>query len=92
LNNVIEVGNIICIYNDSTKKITSAFAFPSYYKDSGTNIIRIDAMLRRNLHAFIDDVVRIQKARVNLAQQVSFTGYHQKVIIKNPEVVGIIKI
>ncbi len=39
LNNIIEASSIICIYNDSAKKITSAFAFPSYYKDSGTNVI-----------------------------------------------------
>lgn len=88
VNGFIEAGNIICIRKDSIGKITSGFAFPSDYRDSGTNVIRIDALLRRNLHASIDDVVEIQKARVNLAQQVSFAGYHQKVTIKNPELLA----
>ncbi|TKJ21093.1 MAG: hypothetical protein CEE43_10465 [Promethearchaeota archaeon Loki_b32] len=49
--NNLNAGDIICIYNDSTKKSTAAIAFPSDLKDKGTKIVRIDAILRRNLNA-----------------------------------------
>jgi len=88
LENNLDAGDIICIYNDSTKKSTAAIAFPSDNRDSSTKIIRIDAILRRNLNASIDDIVRIRRTKSYLAQQVSFAGFKQAIIMKNPEILA----
>ena len=80
LENNFNSGDTICIYNDSMKKSTGAIAFPSDKRDKGTNFIRIDAILRRN------DNVRFENTRSYLAQQVSFAGFNQGIIVKNAEV------
>ncbi len=85
----INVSDTICIYNDSTKKRTAAMVLPSVIKDNGTNIIRIDALLRRNLSASLEDIVRTKKTKNHLAQQVSFAGYKKGIILKNP--IGLVK-
>ncbi|TKJ16639.1 MAG: hypothetical protein CEE43_19550 [Promethearchaeota archaeon Loki_b32] len=84
--NNLNAGDIICIYNDSTKKSTAAIAFPSDLKDKGTKIVRIDAILRRNLNASIDDIVRIRRIKSYLAQQVSLAGFQQNIVLKNPNI------
>ncbi|MEE9376491.1 MAG: hypothetical protein V3V33_00460 [Candidatus Lokiarchaeia archaeon] len=88
LENNLNAGDIICIYDDSKQKSTAAIAFPSDNRDKGTNIIRIDAILRRNLNASIDDVVRIKKTKISLAQQVSFAGFQQAIILKKPDILA----
>ncbi len=88
LENNLNAGDIICIYNDSMKKSTAAIAFPSDNRDKSTNVIRIDAILRRNLNASIDDVVRIKKTKSYLAQQVSFAGFQQAIILKKPDILA----
>lgn len=85
----IDVGDTICIYNESKKKFTAAIVFPSDPRDEGTNIIRIDALLRRNLKATLEDIVKIKKTKNHLAQQVSFAGYKKEIILKNPD--GLVK-
>ncbi len=82
----INVGDAICIYNDSTKKTTAAIVFPSDIKDNSANIIRIDALLRRNLNASLEDIVRTKKTKNHLAQQVSLAGYKRGIILNNPDV------
>ena len=88
LENNLNAGDTICIYNDSMKKSTAAIAFPSDNRDKSKKIIRIDAILRRNLNASIDDIVRIKKIKVYLAQQVSFAGYRTGVILKNIDILA----
>ena len=84
----IDAGDTICIYNDSTQQFTPAIAYPSEHRDKGTKTIRIDAFSRRNLNASIDDIVRIQKTRDDLATQVSFAGYQKKYVMKNEKVLA----
>ncbi len=86
LESNIDVGDTICIYNDSKKKLTAAIVSPNYPRDEGTNIIRIDALLRRNLNASLEDIVRTKKTKNYLAQQVSFAGYKKGIILKSPDV------
>jgi len=86
LESNIEVGDTICIYNDSTKKTTAAMVFPSVVKDNGTNIIRIDALLRRNLNASLEDIIRTKKTQNHLAQQVSFAGYKIGIVLNKPDI------
>ncbi len=88
LENNLNAGDTICIYNDSMKKSTAAMAFPSDNRDKGTKIIRIDAFLRRNLNALIDDIVRVRKTKSYLAQQVSFAGFQQAIILKKPDILA----
>ena len=88
LENNLNAGDIICIYDDSTNKSTAAIAFPSDSRDNGTSIIRIDAILRRNLNASIDDIVRVKKTKSYLAQQVSFAGFKQALILKKPDILA----
>lgn len=85
-NNNLNAGDIICVYNDSTKKSTAAIAFPSEIRDKGTKFVRIDAILRRNLNTSIDDIVRIRRIKSYLAQQVSFAGFQQNIVLNNPNI------
>lgn len=87
--NNIDVGDTICIYNEFKNKFTVAVVFPSDPRDEDTNIIRIDALLRRNLNANLEDIVKTKKTKNYLAQQVSFAGYKKEIILKNPD--GLVK-
>ncbi len=60
--------------------------FPSDSKDKGTNIIRIDALLKRNLNASLEDIVRTKKTQNHLAQQISFAGYKRGIVLNSPDV------
>lgn len=80
----LTTGEIINITIIISKKSTGAYIFPSNLKDKATRIIRIDANLRRNLSVRIDDIVRIKKTKIKLAQQVSFAGFQKGIILKNP--------
>jgi len=70
----LNTGDIIYITNNTTKKFTGAFIFPSDLRDKGTRIIGLIANIRRNLGISINGVVKIKKTRIKLAQQVSFAG------------------
>lgn len=82
----LNTGEIINITSIISKKSTGAYIFPSNLKDKATRVIRIDANLRRNLSVKIDDIVRIKKTKINLAQQVSFAGFQKGIILKKPKV------
>ena len=79
----LNIGDIIHITNNTTKKSTGAFIFPSDLRDKGTRIIRLYANIRRNLGISINDVVKIKKTKIQLAQQVSFAGYQDGIILRN---------
>ncbi|MFW9874840.1 MAG: hypothetical protein ACFFG0_17165, partial [Candidatus Thorarchaeota archaeon] len=49
-----------------------------------TKVIRLDAQLRRNLSAMIDDTVIINKTKTQSAQQISFAGYQKGISLKRP--------
>ena len=80
----LNTGDIIYITNVTSKKSTGTFIFPGDLRDKGTRIIRIDANIRRNLGISINDVVKIKKTKIKLAQQVSFAGYQEGIILRNP--------
>ncbi len=80
----LNTGDIIKLTNTTSKKLTGAFIFPGDLRDEGTRIIRIDAIIRRNLGISINDVVKIKKTKIRLAQQVSFAGYQEGIILRNP--------
>ena len=80
----LNTGDIIYITNITSKKSTGAFIFPGDLRDKGTRIIRIDANMRRNLGSSINDVVKIKKTKIQLAQQVSFAGYQEGITLRNP--------
>jgi len=79
-------GDTVYIVSPSSKKNTGAYIYPSDPKDKDTKVIRLDAQLRRNLSALIDDVVIINKTKMQLAQQISFAGYQKGISLKKPNV------
>ena len=84
LKHNLNSGDVVYIVSPSSKKNTGAYILPSDPKDKDTKIIRLDAQLRRNLSAIIDDIVIINKTKTQLAQQVSFAGYHKGISLKKP--------
>ncbi|MFX1592336.1 MAG: hypothetical protein ACFFCL_06545 [Promethearchaeota archaeon] len=84
----LNTGDIVSIFTKTSKKSTGAYVFPSDLKDKGTRIVRIDASLRRNLGVSINDIVKIKKTKIKLAQQVSFAGHRTGVILKNTDILA----
>ncbi len=84
----LNTGDIVSIFNNSGMKSTGAYLFPSDLKDKGTRIIRIDAILRRNLKVSINDVVKIKRTNVKSAQQVSLAGYQKEIMVKKPNLLA----
>ncbi|MBA7680697.1 ATP-dependent zinc metalloprotease FtsH [subsurface metagenome] len=66
-------------------KKTVALFFSGKDEDKGTNIIRMDPSLRRNLSASIDDLVEIKKIDANLAETITFTGLTHSLIPRDPQ-------
>ncbi len=82
----LKTDDVIQIINEFNGKSTAAIISPSDLKDKGKKVIRIDAFKRRNLDASVDDIVKIKKTKITLAQQVFFAGYKKGIILKNPKV------
>ncbi len=53
------------------KRVTSAIAWPAYPEDQGTDIIRIDGLIRKNANVSLNDYVIVRKANVQNAQYVT---------------------
>lgn len=86
LKHSLDSGDVVHIINPSSKNDTAAYVYPSDAKDKDTKVIRLDAQLRRNLSAMIDDIVIINKTKMQLAQQISFAGYQKGISLKKPNV------
>jgi len=78
-------GDIISISHPGTGQRTAALLYPGKQEDQGTNIIRIDASLRRNLGANLDDIVDIHKIKAELADKITFAGLKEAVILRNSQ-------
>ena len=82
----LKTDDVIQIINEFNGKSTAAIVYPSNLRDEGKKIIRIDAFKRKNLGVSVDNIVKIKKTKITLAQQVSFAGYKRGIILKNPKV------
>jgi transitional endoplasmic reticulum ATPase len=80
-----KTGDVIEISHPQTLERTAALLYPGKSEDSETNIIRMDASLRRNLKASIDDIVEIRKIDAALAKTVVFAGLEEAVILRNSQ-------
>ena len=81
----LQTGDIISISHPGTAQRTAALLYPGKQEDHGTNIIRIDASLRRNLGANLDDIVDIRKIKAELADKITFAGLKEAVILRNSQ-------
>ena len=88
--NVIEemnlrTGDVIEIIHPVVGKKTAALLYPGKIEDTGTNTIRIDSSLRRNLGASLDDIVEIRKIEASLADRITFAGVEESVILRRSD-------
>ncbi|WP_457556849.1 CDC48 family AAA ATPase [Candidatus Harpocratesius sp.] len=82
----LHVGDGIELENTVTGRKTAALVMRGYPEDTGTNIIRIDGSLRRNLKASIDERVIIRKIKVVPADRIIFAPIDRPVGVRNVEV------
>jgi transitional endoplasmic reticulum ATPase len=80
-----KTGDVLAIRHPKTLEKTAALLYPGRSEDKGTNVIRMDASLRRNLGASIDDIVFIRKVDAALAEKVTFAGLEEAVILRNSQ-------
>ena len=80
----LKTGDVIEIVHPIIGKKTAALLYPGKDEDKGTNAVRIDSSLRRNLSASIDDIVEIRKIDASLADRITFAGVEESVIIRDP--------
>ena len=78
-------GDVIEISHPIDNKKTAALLYPGKMEDKGTNSIRIDQSLRRNLNSSIDDIVEIRKIKASLATKITFAGLEETVILRNSQ-------
>ena len=78
-------GDVIEISHPIDNKKTAALLYPGKMEDKGTNSIRIDQSLRRNLGSSIDDIVEIRKIKASLATKITFAGLEETVILRNSQ-------
>lgn len=81
----LKTGDVIELIHPINFEKTAALMYPSKPEDKGTNTIRLDASLRRNLGASIDDIVRIRKIEAKIADTVIFAGLEEAVILRNSQ-------
>ncbi|MFX1590410.1 MAG: CDC48 family AAA ATPase, partial [Promethearchaeota archaeon] len=78
-------GDAIRISHPFVNKRTVALLSSGRIEDNGTQVIRMDPSLRRNLNASIDDLVEIKKIEVDLAGSISFAGLNSSLIPRDPQ-------
>ncbi|MFX1274019.1 MAG: CDC48 family AAA ATPase [Promethearchaeota archaeon] len=78
-------GDVIQIVHPILKKDTAALLYPGKSEDVGSNTIRIDQSLRRNLGASLDDIVEIRKIKASEATKITFAGLEETVIVRNTQ-------
>ncbi|MBD3195313.1 MAG: CDC48 family AAA ATPase [Candidatus Lokiarchaeota archaeon] len=80
-----KTGDVLEIRHPSSFEKTAALLYPGRSEDKGTTTIRMDASLRRNLGASLDDIVEIRKIDAALANKVVFAGLEEAVILRNSQ-------
>ncbi|MFX1302579.1 MAG: CDC48 family AAA ATPase [Promethearchaeota archaeon] len=81
----LRTGDVIEISHNLAGKKTAALLYPGKLEDKGTNTIRIDSSLRRNIGASLDDIVEIRKIEASLADRITFAGLEESVILRRSE-------
>ncbi|MFX1324037.1 MAG: CDC48 family AAA ATPase [Promethearchaeota archaeon] len=81
----LKTGDVIEIAHPAVDKKTAALLYPGKDEDRGSNSIRIDSSLRRNIGASLDDIVEICKIEASLADRITFAGVEESVIIRRSE-------
>ncbi|MFX1329881.1 MAG: CDC48 family AAA ATPase [Promethearchaeota archaeon] len=81
----LRTGDVIEISHHIAGKKTAALLYPGKPEDKGTNIIRIDSSLRRNIGASLDDLVEIRKIEASLADRITFAGLQESVILRRSD-------
>jgi len=81
----LRTGDVIEISHPVILKKTAGLLYPGKIEDKGTNIIRIDSSLRRNIGAALDEIVEIRKIEASLADRITFAGLKESVIIRKSE-------
>ncbi|MFW9825092.1 MAG: AAA family ATPase [Candidatus Thorarchaeota archaeon] len=80
-----KTGDVIEISNPRNSKKTAALLYPGKPEDKGSDSIRIDSSLRRNLNVSLDDIVAIRKIEAEIATRIVFAGIEESVIIRRSE-------
>ncbi|MBD3253460.1 MAG: AAA family ATPase [Candidatus Lokiarchaeota archaeon] len=80
----LKSGDAIEIHHTIDNKRTAALVAMGKPEDAGANIIRIDPSLRRNLGAAVDDYVEIGKIEAIAAKTLTFAGFEQSFLIRDP--------
>jgi len=80
----LKTGDVIEIVHPIVGKKTAALLYPGKDEDKGSNSVRIDSSLRRNLNASLDDNVEIRRIEASLADRITFAGLEESVIIRDP--------
>jgi transitional endoplasmic reticulum ATPase len=81
----LKTGDVIEISHPIVGEKTAALLYPGKEEDKGSNSIRIDSSLRRNLNASLDDIVEIRKIEASLADRITFAGLEESVILRRSE-------
>ena len=81
----LRTGDVIEISHNIAGKKTAALLYPGKLEDKGTNTIRIDSSLRRNIGASLDDIIEIRKIEASLADRITFAGIEESVIIRRSD-------
>ena len=80
----LKSGDTIEIINPLTNETTAAILYLKKRNVNEKSTIRIDALLRRNIGASLDDIVEIRKINANLADKITFAGLQESITIKKP--------
>jgi len=80
----LKTADVIEIVHPIVGKKTAALLYPGKDEDKGSNCVRIDSSLRRNLNASLDDNVEIRRIEASLADRITFAGVEESVIIRDP--------
>ncbi len=81
----LRTGDVIEIAYEVNGEKTAALLFPGDAEDKGTNTVRMDSSLRRNIGASLDDIVEIRKIEASLADRITFAGLEESIILRTPQ-------
>ena len=81
----LRTGDVIEILYPPLNKNTAAHLYPGKPEDEGKNIIRLDQSQRRNIGASVDDLVKIKKIKAEVADEITFAGLEESIILRNSQ-------
>ncbi|MGV9171862.1 MAG: CDC48 family AAA ATPase [Promethearchaeia archaeon] len=81
----LKTGDVIEILYPPLNKKTAAHIYPGKQQDAGKNVIRLDQSQRRNIGSSVDDLVKIKKIQAEVAEEVTFAGLEESIILRNSQ-------